>query len=229
MRTKARGMLWTVAAVCLPAMLLITVPAGADTPIALPKADKEILDKFLGPDVVGKAVVGKPLAEPLKFVPLENSTWRYRMTSGDAKGKVIDHKFSALERDPSGATWKAEIGETDIIYLRKTETNNVEFVSHPELDTGLITVNYPPAPLLVKGMKPGESQKFQFEVKVYYLDNPQKEKHSGQLEVTLTYVRGKFQALPWTYPDFRSEEYAQILSAIRERYRRQRSQHAGTA
>jgi hypothetical protein len=42
-------------------------------------------------------------------------------------------------------------------------------------------------------------------------------------EVTLTYEKGKFRALPWTYPDFRSERYGQILSTIRERYRRQRS------
>lgn len=41
-------------------------------------------------------------------------------------------------------------------------------------------------------------------------------------EVTLTYAKGTFQELPWTYPDFRSDQYRQILGKIRERYRRQR-------
>ena len=152
--------------------------------------------------MVGKAVAGKPLTEPLKFLPLENTTWRYKMTSGDQKGQVVDHKFSALERDPSGATWKVEIGKTDILFLRKTETNNVEFVSHPELDTGLITAYYPPAPLLVRGMKPGQKSQKKFDVKVYYMNEPSKIKHTGSLELTLHYVgayevstpAGKFQA-----------------------------------
>jgi hypothetical protein len=178
------------------------VAASGGQPIPLPGEDKKILDKFLGKGVVGKAVVGKPMDEPLRFVPLENTTWRYRMTSGDLKGKVVDHKFSSLERDPSGATWKAEIGDTDILMLRKTETNNVEFVSHPELDTGLITTYDPPAPLLVRGAKPGDSGKVKFNVKVYYMDNPGKLKHEGYLELKLSYVgayevttpAGKFEA-----------------------------------
>jgi hypothetical protein len=43
-------------------------------------------------------------------------------------------------------------------------------------------------------------------------------------EVTLVYVRGCFQELFWTYPDFRSEEYKSILTQIRELYRRQLKQ-----
>lgn len=162
--------------------------ANAGEPIPLPKADKQTLDKYLGPDVVGKPVEGEPFDDPAIFVPMENTTWRYRMTSGDHKGKVIDHKFSAVKDDPSGANWKAKIGNTDIIYLRKTDDGSVEFVSHPEFDTGLSSSNHPPAPLLKTGLKPGESHKTKFEVKVSYLDNPEKVKHSGHLELTLTYI-----------------------------------------
>jgi hypothetical protein len=39
--------------------------------------------------------------------------------------------------------------------------------------------------------------------------------------VTLTYVGGRFTPLPWTYPDYRSPEYQQVLTAIRELYREQ--------
>jgi len=38
-------------------------------------------------------------------------------------------------------------------------------------------------------------------------------------EVTLLFVNRKFQALPWTYADFRSEEYQHILLEIRQLYK----------
>jgi hypothetical protein len=40
-------------------------------------------------------------------------------------------------------------------------------------------------------------------------------------EITLLYHKGGFQALPWTYPDFRSEHYLSILNRIRARYKTQ--------
>jgi hypothetical protein len=177
--------------------------AQQGAPIPLPDEDRKILDEFLGQGVVGKAIAGKPLAEPLKFVPLLNTTWRYKMTSGDLKGQLVDHAFHQLERDPSGATWKAQIGTTDELFLRKTETNDVEFVSHPELDTGLITAYEPPAPLLVRGMQPGQKSSKTFGVKVYYMNEPGNIKHTGSLELTLHYVgayevttpAGKFEAV----------------------------------
>lgn len=37
-------------------------------------------------------------------------------------------------------------------------------------------------------------------------------------ELTLIYMKGDFQPLPWTYADFRSEEYRQFLKKIRRNY-----------
>ena len=38
-------------------------------------------------------------------------------------------------------------------------------------------------------------------------------------EVTLMYMRKDFHPLPWTYPDYQSREYIEILKKIRELYR----------
>lgn len=38
-------------------------------------------------------------------------------------------------------------------------------------------------------------------------------------EVTLNYVRGAWQALPWTYPNYRRADYQEFLSRCREWYR----------
>ncbi|WP_455382507.1 DUF4416 family protein [Salinispira pacifica] len=40
-------------------------------------------------------------------------------------------------------------------------------------------------------------------------------------EVTLLCHRSGFEALPWTYPDYRSPQYQQVLRGIREIYRQQ--------
>jgi hypothetical protein len=37
-------------------------------------------------------------------------------------------------------------------------------------------------------------------------------------EVTLMYVRGKFEPLPWTFPDYRSEEVQGVLQGLRQEY-----------
>jgi hypothetical protein len=37
-------------------------------------------------------------------------------------------------------------------------------------------------------------------------------------EVTLMYVQGRFEALPWTFPDYRSEEIQGVLLGVREEY-----------
>ncbi len=39
-------------------------------------------------------------------------------------------------------------------------------------------------------------------------------------EITLLFVNREFQALPWTYADFRSEEYRHILLEIRQIYKK---------
>jgi hypothetical protein len=40
-------------------------------------------------------------------------------------------------------------------------------------------------------------------------------------EITLVYERGGYRALPWTYPDYRSSEYLDILAEIRKLYKAQ--------
>ncbi|MFO7918263.1 MAG: DUF4416 family protein [Anaerolineae bacterium] len=48
-------------------------------------------------------------------------------------------------------------------------------------------------------------------------------------EVTLMYREGDFRSLPWTYPDYRTEDYREILHTIREIYMTQLDElrHAG--
>ena len=47
-------------------------------------------------------------------------------------------------------------------------------------------------------------------------------------EITLQYTKGGFQILPWTFPDYRKEEYHVFFDNLRRRYMEQvRSQRNG--
>jgi hypothetical protein len=43
-------------------------------------------------------------------------------------------------------------------------------------------------------------------------------------EITLLYERGEFRPVEWTYPDYRSRKYRDILAEIRDRYHAQSKQ-----
>jgi hypothetical protein len=183
-----------LACVLLPAVILLVigtpqiVAARLGRSIPLPDKDREMLDTYLGKGVVGQAVEAMPLMDPLKWMPLKKNTWRYRMTYGKWKGQTIDDRISPLERHASGADWKMEIDKTEILYLQRTPSGDIECVSHTDLDTGLDSANDPPEPHLTQGLKPGQSIKKHFSVKVNDPSEPSKVKYSGDLDLTLTYV-----------------------------------------
>ena len=54
-------------------------------------------------------------------------------------------------------------------------------------------------------------------------DRPHRVPLSGGIyaEITLVYERGDFRPLPWTYPDWASEEYRAFLRALREKLKRE--------
>ena len=160
--------------------------------VALPDKDREVLDTYLGKDVVGRAVEAKPLTEPLKWMPLETNAWRYQMTYGDLKGRIVEDRISRLEPPASGANWKLELDKAEILFLRKAPCGDVECVTHSDLDSGMDSTNDPPAPQAVQGMKPGQSVQKHFNVKVSDPHEPGKVKYTGQLDLTLTYV-GAYQ------------------------------------
>ncbi len=47
------------------------------------------------------------------------------------------------------------------------------------------------------------------------------------VEVTLSWKKGSFQCFEWTYPDYRSKDYIDILNTIRNSYMKERKLIAG--
>ena len=194
-------------------LLTYTEPLAAQdtkgTVIELPAKDRAFLEQILGKGVVGKAVAGGKLSDPVKFFPLEDGTWVYRITSGKDKDKSEQQLLTRLKRDKSGSSWRQASGTNSVLYLLKTANGAVEIVSTEDQQQGVISRYLPREPIVLPGMRPGDTKLMKTEVKVYDLSHPDHLAHSGSLSILYSYVgayevtvpAGTFQAalFKWDY------------------------------
>jgi hypothetical protein len=89
------------------ALLVGPGPAAAEV-IELSADDRKAIEKHLGPDVIGDAVEGNPIADAAQFFAFEDGAWTFRFTSGDNKdgttGRYLNGPNLAyfLRRGPEG-------------------------------------------------------------------------------------------------------------------------------
>jgi hypothetical protein len=167
-----------------------TAPAGAADPIPLPEADSAVLQQQLGSGVVGDAVAAAPLTAA--DIPLREGTWTFKVVSGNNQGQTQEDVLTKLERDQSGASWKVQTGSKDLAFIQLGSDQNILILSEQDTDQGVITRFSPAEPILVVGMKPGDSQSVTIDVKVYDLSSPDEVSHSGSLQLTYSYI-GAYQ------------------------------------
>jgi hypothetical protein len=166
----------------------LAADSAAGKAMELPAADRAVLDKLLGQGVVGAPVAGNPIADLSKVFPFSDATWTVRFVSGDNKGETRKETFTVSKRDKAGATGQYAAGPKDTLYLLRTDDGSIGLVSELDQNEGVITRYAPPEPMLVSGLKPGDSTKSTIAVKVYDLSDPNEVSHSGSLNVTYSYV-----------------------------------------
>jgi hypothetical protein len=173
-----------VAGVVLAGLLGIG-PAAADT-IPLPQADRTTLEQLLGSGVVGDPVDAGPLAAA--DMPLREGTWVYQIVAGGNEGQPQNNVVTHLQRDPSGASWKVSAGTNDVVFVQVGNDESLAIVSEQDTDQGVVTRFSPAEPILIPGMRPGDSRKVTIAVKVYDLSSPDEVSHSGSLDLEYSYV-----------------------------------------
>jgi hypothetical protein len=161
---------------------------AAGKAIALPAADQAILDKLLGPGVVGAPVAVNPIADLVKAFPFQNRTRTFRFVSGDNAGTTQQDSFTVSTRDKSGTTGQYAAGPKDTDFVRRTADGGIVLVSEQDTNEGVITRYAPPEPMLIAGLAPGDSRQATIAVKVYDLGDPNDVTHTGSLNLTYTYV-----------------------------------------
>jgi hypothetical protein len=159
--------------------------AGAVVP--MPDADHAQLEKLLGKGVVGVAVASAPLASPETYLPQSGATRSYQVLEGK-KVSTETHKVEATTDEQFAPGWHYSAGSIGAVFLQKTGEGDLVVVAEQDLEHKVLSRFTPGEPLIVPGLKPGESRQFQLKVEVAELSDPTDIEHSGSLDVTYTYV-----------------------------------------
>jgi hypothetical protein len=168
--------------------LSVCVGARADTAVPLPASDKAQLDALLGAGVVGEALPSSPLGAVETYVPPKGTAITYQLIEAGKKAATETHKVEdATEADYSPG-WRYTIEGVGAQYLMQGPSGSADIAAEQDLDHKVLSRFTPGEPLIIPGLKAGESKTSTLAVAVYDLSDLNKVSHSGSLDVTYTYV-----------------------------------------
>jgi hypothetical protein len=182
------GLRGLIPALGLALVLASPMAGAADPAIPLPAADKAQFDQLLGENVVGEALPSPPLGALGSYMPSAGLTMTFKVVSEDDEHKTETHQIKETSDAAFAPGWHYTINGVGELYLQQDAAGAVSSAAEIDHDHEVLTRFTPGDPLLVPGLKAGQSLTASHDVKVYDLDNLKKVSHSGTMEVTYTYI-----------------------------------------
>ncbi|HOK95086.1 MAG TPA: DUF4416 family protein [Anaerohalosphaeraceae bacterium] len=146
-----------------------------------------------------------PLTEAFGPADLVSQIWPFDMTEyyADQAGPNIVRQFLAFETllDPGRLAWVKH--QTNQMEQELARRLNTPYPRPVNLDPGLVE----PSKLVLASTK-------NFAHRIYIGEGI-------YAEVTMTYVRGRWETFPFTFPDFKSGRYNEFLNLVRQAVVRQ--------
>ncbi|HWA45214.1 MAG TPA: hypothetical protein VHA10_18480 [Hypericibacter adhaerens] len=165
----------------------MAIAADPGPAIPLPDADRAQIEKLLGKGVVGDPVPAPPLQMPTSYAPREGTVLTYLLR--DAKGKSWSeaHRIASTtdSRFSPGFTYSIEKVKTEFM---QAADGGLVIAAEEDLKEKVLTRFTPGQPLIVGGLKAGESRQVKVDVKVADLSDPTDITHTGSLDITYSYV-----------------------------------------
>lgn len=208
-RTASLARAAVVAAAVVAGLPDVAAPDSAGRVVQLSAADRKDLDDLLGKGVVGEAVASKPVAAPDLHLPPKSADLTYRVL--DEKGGTTEEKHRLSDADPSQSArgWQYAAGPDTIMVIEQGTDGSLAVVAEYDRKQDVISRFTPGEPLLINGLKPGESRHVSMKVDVVDIDDPTDVEHRGTLDVTYAHLgtfevkvpAGSFTAplLKWSY------------------------------
>jgi hypothetical protein len=156
--------------------------------IPLPDTDRAQLDRLLGMGVVGKALPSAPLAGMAAYLSPKDRVMTLCVVTSDGKATTEAHRIEETADAAFAPGWHYTIEGIAELYFQKDAAGNIRTVAEKDLDKAVLSRFTPGDPLIVPGLKPGQSIKSKHKVEVFDLSNLKEVAHSGSLNVTYTYV-----------------------------------------
>jgi hypothetical protein len=164
--------------------------AGDNPPRPLPADDRQTLNQYLGPNVVGEAIVAPTLTNGLNdLISLgDGIAWRMRVISGKKTGKIELGSAGLLNR-PGNSAFRLDLGDgRNVLFGQLDQNGNLLCYASQDNQEGVISRFTPAQPIFLAGMSPGEAKITSSRVSVADLSEPDVQTHSGQLNVEFQYM-----------------------------------------
>ncbi len=166
--------------------------AADGTVLALPPEDQQTLSAQLGSTVVGQALPSLPISDPSVYFPLEERTANFLVTAGKHAGQTQTLAVAKRNRPAGAPAWRAALSPSLAGFVQSTVAGDFVMPAVTDSDHDVVVISKPANPFVLKGIKPGETRRFNQKVSVNYLDDPTRQDYGGSMRGSYTYV-GTYQ------------------------------------
>ena len=156
--------------------------------VPLPSAVKAQLERYLGPGVVGAPIASPPLMSAADYLPPKGATLNYRVVEEGEPARTETHKVEDTTNAQFAPGWRYAADPMGALYFQKSTDGGASIVGEEDRDNEVLSRFTPGEPLMIPGLKAGESRKVAVKVQVAALANPKKITHKGALIITYTYI-----------------------------------------
>jgi hypothetical protein len=181
----------------------------AGSVVPLPTADRAQLDKYLGAGVVGDPIASPALMAAEAYLPPKGATLTYRVIEQDEPARTETHKVEDTVDPRFAPGWRYVADPMGVMYFQTSSDGGAVIAGDEDRENEVLSRFTPGEPLMIVGLKPGESRKVAVKVRVSDLSKPDKVTHKGSLAITYTYIgaykvkvpAGSFDAvlIKWDY------------------------------
>ncbi|SDW46316.1 hypothetical protein [Nitrosomonas communis] len=177
--------------------------------IPLEEQDRLAIEKYLGRGIVGKAIPVPALVDTSRYLNVSAGIRNYRLVSGPDTGNIEHHRSTLLKQDAGETIWRYDTGARFIFHILGKADGDYVVTGVTDNEEGVFTQYSPAEPFILQGLAPGEERNMQAGMKVFKLSNPDKQIHTGTLNIGYHYVgaykvtvpAGSFDAIliKWTF------------------------------
>lgn len=165
--------------------------AGAADPgsvVPLPAAVKAQLDKYLGAGVVGDPVPSSPLLAADAYLPPMGTVMTYRVLEEGEKARTETHKVEETTDPKFKPGWRYVADPWGVMYFQASSDGGAVIAADEDRDNEVLSRFTPGQPLMIVGLKPGESRQVVVNVRVADIAKPDKITHKGSLTITYAHI-----------------------------------------
>jgi hypothetical protein len=173
------------------AALLLFAGSGAalaDAAVPLPSDARAQLDKYLGAGVVGDAVAASALLPADQYIPTMGAVMTYRVLEQGEKPRTETHKVEKTSDPLFSSDWRYAMDPIGGLFIQAEKDGDIVILGEQDLEQKVLSRFTPGQPLIIGGLKPGESRRVTTKVEVSNLSDPTEIDHQGSLDITYTYI-----------------------------------------